>query len=167
MPPHCRGSDVLLNWCSSSSCTSSLSSPSLFLCHFPSLMSYIFLFFSTSFLLRFLRGEKWHVHFHVMAFLFAALPACLPAWHPLCDPRLHDLNGSLIICPPSPSLSLSLYIYIYIHLSNTHCLLHSSWITHSLTGLVRRGERQTEGEIEEERGSSGLLKACCCCCSFA
>ena len=79
---------------------------------------------------------KWHVDFHVKAFLFAGLPACLPAWHPLCEPRLHGLSGSLLILP---SLSVS----PCIHLSNTRCLLHSSRINHT--------PARSEGMRDKER----------------
>ena len=150
----CRGLGVWLNWCSSSSCAlcflSSLSPAFSLMSHISSFPRHLFPPEApVSEVARWLPREGFSIRWA------ACLPACLPAWHPLCEPRLHGLTGSLLI-PPSLSVSPC------THLSNTLCLPPQQ---PDQSHTARLEGRETKRD-RDWRGESGGLPKVCCCWSF-
>lgn len=119
------------------------SAPSLFLCHLPSLMPSISYSFLHLFPPRLFWCLKWHVDFHVKAFLVAGLPACLASflWPMSALPQWRSYR------PPSLPLSVSVSLY-FVSLtapvsstevgSLTHWPGHARWETKA--GRYWKGE---------------------------
>ena len=98
---------------------------------------------------------KWHVDFHVKAFLFAGLPACLPA----CLPGILSVNHVCMVflavfLSRPPSLSLPVYISLTLAVSSTA----AGSITRrpSRRGWETKRDRDWRGERER---AVGFLKS--------